>query len=303
LKCTQQVDSPFVSEHNKEFEPSNSNAFDRSKDVLLYVAKGPGEPKSDPNVAPLAAAVGARTKCTVQIEGQGMDRLVTEPKDAAPGSVQLLKKNVSGHSQGPRTSKVVGEHSDAAGASDGDGGSRWDQEDKGTIGAGPLNAARLRADVDDGFLGQQVSRQVAADASDSLLESGASRRVIPAYRVINQTVGPRPEQVMRSAATSEDQMRALGHAQQAAAASNAQFVGQLAHSQHGVDVHQLPSEQFLHPHMSQEPCLQQPIFLVKLPQQQQMNQGGSQPPQVNPLLNIALDARQDVRIRIGCMYG
>jgi hypothetical protein len=249
------------------------------------VAKGPGDQKSDSNVAPLAAAGGARLKSSVQIEGHGIDRLGTDSKDAATGSVQLLKKNIPGYSQGTRTSKVVGEHPDIASVSDGDS-RRWDQGDRG---AGPLNAARLHADTDDGFLGQQGSRQLAADASDPSLDSSASRRVVPAYRVINQTVGPRPEQVMRSAVTSEDQMRSLGHAQQAAAASNAQFVGQLAHTQHSVDVHQLPPDaQFLHQHMSQEPCLQQPIFLVKLPQQQQMAQGGSQQPQVNPLPNIVL---------------
>ncbi len=242
------------------------------------MAKGPGEQKSDPNAA---ASGGARPKSSSQIEGHGIERLGKEqlPKDAATGSVQLLKKNIPGNAQGARTSKVVGEHSDMTGASDSDGRRRWDQEDRAAGGAGSLNAARLRADADDGFLGQQGSHQL-ADASDPSIESAAIRREVPAYRVINQTVGPRPEQVLRSAELSGDQMRSLGHAQQAAA-SNAQFVGQLAHSQHGVDVHQLPPDaQFLHQHMSQEPCLQQPIFLVKLPQQQQMAPGGSQQPQV-----------------------
>jgi hypothetical protein len=241
------------------------------------VAKGPGDQRFNPNVVP-AATAGGRPKCSVPIEGQGIDRLGTEPKDAATGSVQLLKKNIPGQSQAARPSKVVGEHADMTGPAD--GGRRWDQEDRGSIGEGPLNAARLRADADDGFLGQQGPLQLTVDGSDPSFDS---RRVIPAYRVINQTAAPRPEQVMRNAVTSEDQMRSLGHAQQATAASNAQFVGQLAHSQHSVDVHQLPPDaQFLHQHMPQEPCLQQPIFLVKLPQQQQMAQGGSHPPQVCP---------------------
>jgi hypothetical protein len=268
-------------------EPSDNDAIDRPKDAPLYVAKGPSDQRSDPNVAPATTAGGARPKSSAQIEGHGVDRLSTEPKDSAAGSVQLLKKNIPGNSQAARTSKVVGEHPDLASASD--GGRRWDQEDRGAIGEGPLNASRLRADADDGFLGQQGSLQLAADASDPAFDSSANRRVIPAYRVINQAAGPRPEQVMRSGLTSEDQMRSLGHAQQATASSNAQFVGQLAHSQHSVDVHQLPPDaQFLHQHISQEPCLQQPIFLVKLPQQQQLAQGGSHPPQVNQLPNVGL---------------
>ena len=209
----------------------------------------------------------------------GPDRVleVSALKEISSGPVQLLKKN-SGPVPISRSS-----HQDPSAASDSDGRRLWERDDKVIAGKSVSNAGTVRARMgdDDGFMGPRGSSLLGADAAASAApeaDAVGNRKEAASFRVISQAVGPHSDQVLRSVeATGES--RPVGHATQATAVANAQFVGQLAHPQHGIDVHQLPSEpQFLHQHLNPEGCLQQPIFLVKLPQQQQMAQGGSQPP-------------------------
>jgi hypothetical protein len=178
--------------------------------------------------------------------GSGKETEVGNMKDFTSGPVQLLKKN----SVPPASRNVLGAQSDA-GVSDADGRRLWERDDRVVTGMGEPDVV-------------------------------GARKEAPSFRVISQAVGPHPDQVLRSVEATGVDGGSVGHGAQSAAAANAQFVGQIAHAQHGIDVHQLPADtQFLHQHISPEACLQQPIFLVKLPQQQQMAQGGSQPQVAN----------------------
>ena len=188
--------------------------------------------------------------------------------------IQLLKKSTApaGSCRGAQGARDAAESSIVQ---DSDARRLWERDER-LAGKSVSSSGH----PDDGFMGMH-GPQRGVDGSDSEADSVMSRREAPSFRVISHSIGPNPDQVVRSVEASGDVSgRETVRTQQTVVASNAQFVGQLTHGQHGVDVHQLPSDaQFLHQHIPPEACLQQPIFLVKLPHQQQMTQGNSQAPQ------------------------